>query len=460
MALKEKASELRQGRATLIDEARTILERSEKDNRPLTVDERNRHEYICGDGKQNPGEAHRLAERISQIERMIAIDGKPVEGEERSGREPLPHEDLGNVGTRHRYSLMAAVKCRFHGRPVDGLEGEVHAELVKRTGKNALGFLMPYSTRAALNSPERRSRMSEAERRNLDSTQGAGAVPTILDKDWIELLRNKMVCKDAGMREIFDIEGRFAIPRQTGASTGYWVGESGAPTGTNQTLDQVVFTPKTLGAFTDISRRYFELANLSSPEEFVKEDLTAVLGRGVDLAAINGTGQANQPLGILQNSNITGTRTIALGTNGGAPTFAALVNLYTMVKRGNAGDLGEFAYVGNADVEGTCATTAKIGSTFPIFILEDGKIYAKRFLSSQQVPSNLTKGSGSSLSAIVGGVWNQLVAAYWSAVDILVDPYTGSSSGTVRIVSLQDMDVQVRHNEAFAVIVDMVSDQQ
>lgn len=460
MALKEKASELRQQRATLIDEARIILEKSDRENRGLTVDERNRHEWVCGDGKQNPGEAHRLAERISQIERQIAIDGKPVEGEERGRRDPLPHEDAGNVGTRHRYSLMNAVKCRFQGQPVSGLEGEVHAELVKRTGKNPLGFLMPYSTRAAINSPERRAKMTDYERRALDSTQGAGAVPTILDKDWIELLRHQMVMKDAGMREIFDIEGRFAIPRQSAAATAYWVGESGAPTGTNQTLDQCVFTPKTIGAFTDISRRYFELGNLQSPEEFVKEDLTAILGRGIDLAALNGTGAQNQPLGILQNTAITGTRTISLGTNGGAPTWAALVNLYTMVKRGNAGALGEFSYVGNADVEGTLATTAKIGSTFPIFLLEDGKVYAKRFLSSQQVPSNLTKGSSSNLSAIVGGVFNQLVAAYWSAVDMLVDPFTGSSSGTVRIVALQDMDVQVRHNEAFAVIVDMQSDQQ
>lgn len=449
MALKEKASELRQARAKLVDEARLILEKSEADKRALTVDERNRHEWVCGDGKENPGEAYRLAERISQIERTIAIDGRPVEGEDGRRSDPLPHEDAGNVKAR-RYSMMKAVKCRYQGRPVDGLEGEVHQELCKRSGKNPLGFLMPYSVRGVL---------TDVERRALDSTQGAGSIPTILGKDWIELLRNAMVVKKAGMREIMNIEGRFAIPRQNAAATAYWVGESGSPTGTNQTLDQVVFTPKTIGAFTDISRRYFELANLDSPDEFVMEDLTAIIGRGVDLAALNGSGQANQPLGILQNTGITATRTISLGTNGGAPTWASLVNLYTVVSRGNAADLGEFAFIGNADVRGTLATTAKIGSTFPIFLLEDGKVYGFTLHQTQQLPNNITKGSGSSLSPIVGGIWNQLVAAYWSGVDILVDPYTGSSSGTVRIVSLQDMDLQVRHNEAFAVISDMVSNQ-
>ena len=98
--------------------------------------------------------------------------------------------------------MMNAVKCRFQGRPVNGLEGEVHAELVKRHGEERAGLPDAVSTRGALN---------DAERRALDSGTGGGAVPTILGKDWIELLRNQMVLKAAGMREVFDIEGRFAI---------------------------------------------------------------------------------------------------------------------------------------------------------------------------------------------------------------------------------------------------------
>ena len=279
---------------------------------------------------------------------------------------------------------------------------------------------MPYRTRGPL---------QESEKRALDSVQGGGSVPTILDKDWIELLRNRMVVAKAGMREVHDVVGKFAIPRQNAAATAYWVAESGAPTGTNQTLDQVLFTPHTIGAFTDISRRFFELAILDSGEEFVKEDLTAILARGMDLAALNGSGGSAQPLGILQNTAITVTRTLALGTTGGAPTWAALVNLFTFVARGNAADLGEFSYIGNADVEGTLATTAKIGSTFPIYLLEDGKVYSRPFLSTQQLPNNLSKGGTGNLSPIIGGIWNQLVAAFWSGVDILVDPYTGSSPG-------------------------------
>ena len=442
--MKEKAYELRQKRAALLDESKTIVDRSIKENRNVTPDEQVRLDSIYTEGET-------LAKQISTIERHIAIERNGPEPSEKRWT-PLPHEDPNNAKGR-RYSILRAAKCFAEKRNFDGLEAEVSQELAHRTGKSPQGFLMPYGNRATLLMNMR------GEQRALDSTAGTGSIPTILDADWIELLRNAMKVKQAGATEIMDLQGKFAIPRQNAASSAYWVAESGAPTGSNQTLDQVLFTPHTIGAFTDISRRFFELTILDSGEEFVKKDLTAVLGRGVDLAALNGTGASNQPLGILQNTGITSTRTVALGTNGGVPTWAAMVELHTIVARGNAADLGPTAYLGNADVGGTLATTAKIGSTFPVFLLEDGKVYNKPFLETNQLPNNLTKAGGSNLSPIVYGVWNQLVMAYWSGVDILIDPYTGSSSGTVRIVALQDMDIQPRHNEAFSVVVDMISNQ-
>jgi hypothetical protein len=48
------------------------------------------------------------------------------------------------------------------------------------------------------------------------------------------------------------------------------------------------------------------------------------------------------------------------------------------------------------------------------------------------------------------GNWADLMIGYWSGVDINVDTSTGSTSGTVRIVALQDVDVAVRHGESFA----------
>ena len=45
----------------------------------------------------------------------------------------------------------------------------------------------------------------------------------------------------------------------------------------------------------------------------------------------------------------------------------------------------------------------------------------------------------------------------WGSLDIMVDPYTGSTAGTVRVVALQDVDVAVRNIESFATMVDALT---
>lgn len=444
----DRAYELRQKRAKAEDVKRELCERSEKENRTLTASEKETFEV-------NDTESRSLAERISTLDRLNAIE--QIGDNPTRQSSPLPHEDLGNSG-KHRYSILKAVRqAASKGmEPLDGIELEVSQELSRRTKKTTQGFLMPMGStprnmRAA-------SRFGRHEQRALDTTSGTGSIKTIYDSEWIELLRNRMVVMAAGAREILDLQGKFAIPRQSAAATGYWLAESGAPTGSNQTLDQVLFTPKTVGAFTDISRRFFELTTLTSGEEFVKEDLTMIIARAIDLAALNGTGASNQPLGILQNTAITTTNTVPLGTNGGVPTLAALIGQETQVTRANA-DVGDLCYIVNGDGRGTLKSTPKIGSTYPVYLWEYDELNGYPALVTQQLPNNLTKGSGTALSPIIFGNWMDLILAYWSGLDILVDPYTGSSSGTVRIVALQDMDIQVRHPLSFSVIVDMISNQ-
>lgn len=458
---RAKAYELRQKRATLLDETRTIVERAERENRELKPDEKE-----AFDAKHE--EALSLGKRISTIERQEAVERIGFDDPGLRKSNPLPHEDPNNTGFgKHRYSVVKAIAevaeakrankgIQKGGPGLSGLELEVSQELAKRSDKGpANDFFVPLGN----SRPGKRDHngMRGTERRNLDSTAGAGSIPTILDKEWIEILRNKMVVMAAGAREVKNLQGKFAIPRQNQAATGQWVGEGGAPAGSNQTLDQVLFTPHTFGAFTDISRRFFDLSNIDG-EEFVMDDLAAIIARGYDLAALNGTGSANQPLGIMQNSAITSTQTVALGTNGGNPTFSALVELETIVARGNA-DVGDLAYVMNADGRGTLKTTAKIGSTFPVFLWDNNEVNGYAAYATQQLPNTLAKGSGTGLSPILYGNWRDLILAFWTGLDLLVDPYTGSSSGTVRVVGLQDGDVQVRHFQSFSCILDMISNQ-
>jgi HK97 family phage major capsid protein len=427
--------ELLRQRAGKVTEARETLKRAETESRAMTPEE-------AADVDRLTGEAEALGEQIARRQRFAALEAQVGADGNRTG-DPLPHQ----TEKRHEYSILRAIRCLMNHRQLDGLEGEVSQELQKRRGRGVQGngFVLPLDLPMASKRAEKRS--------GFDTTAGAGGIPTILDTTYIDLLRNRMVVRQAGARVLSDMVGNFSIPRQSAAGSAYWVAEGGAPTGSNQTVDQVQFTPKTVGAYTDISRRLAEQLNADA-EQFVRDDLAAIVARGVDLAALNGTGASNQPKGVLQTSGIG---SVAVGTNGGSPTNAVIVGLETAVATANA-DLGALSYITNAKVRGTLKQTAKIGSTYPVFLMDDkGQVNGYNCFITNQLPSSLTKGTGTGLSPLVYGNWNDLVIAFWSGLDVIVDPYTGSNAGTVRIVTLQDCDVNLRHPESFAACVDIAT---
>jgi HK97 family phage major capsid protein len=210
--------------------------------------------------------------------------------------------------------------------------------------------------------------------------------------------------------------------------------------------------PKSVAAFTDISRKLL-LQSSIDVEAFVRNDLATVLALAIDLAALHGSGSAPEPKGIV---NQTGVAVVAIGADGGAPTWAHIVSLETEIAQDNA-DIGALAYMTNAKVRGKLKQTEKATNTAQ-FVWENGPQNAPlngyRALVSNQVKSDLTKGSGTGLSAIFFGNWRDLIIGQWGTLDMLVDPYTGGTTGTVRVIAFQDIDIAVRHGESFSVVLD------
>jgi len=69
----------------------------------------------------------------------------------------------------------------------------------------------------------------------------------------------------------------------------------------------------------------------------------------------------------------------------------------------------------------------------------------------------LTKGTGSNLSALIYGNWADALIGEWGTLDVLVDPYTSSASGTVRVSVFQTADVAIRHAESFSAMQDAIT---
>jgi len=367
-----------------------------------------------------------------------------------------PQQPTAEIGMTHeeakRFSFMRAINALANpgdrkAQEAARFEREASDTFAAKVGKSAQGFFVPV----------------EVQKRDMTAGTGSAGGYTVatdlLASSFIDLLRNRMMVMRMGAQMLTGLVGNIAIPRQTGGATAYWVAESGAPTESAPTFDQVAMSPKTVGAFSDISRKLL-LQSSIDVESFVRNDLATVLALAIDSAAISGTGTSNQPTGILSTSGIGD---VAGGTNGLDPTFAHIVELWSDIAIANA-DFGNTGILTNAKVIGKLMTTLKTsgvaGYVVEGFPSADGltSVAGLRGGVSNQVPSNLTKGTSSGVcSAIISGNWNDLIIGQWGALDLMVDPYTGSTSGTVRVVALQDVDVAVRHAVSFSAMKDALT---
>ena len=323
-----------------------------------------------------------------------------------------------------------------------GFELEVCEAAAEKAHRSPMGFFVPFD-------------VLTRDLTKGTATAGGNLVATdLLSESFIDTLRNRLKVQQAGASILNGLVGDVAIPRQSGTSTAYWVDEGSALTESAQTFDQVSLSPKTLGAYTDFTRRLM-LQSSTDIEQLVRRDLARVLAVEVDRAAINGSGSSNEPTGIL---NVSGIGDVAGGTNGAAPTYAHIVELLSDVANANA-DAGNLAYLTNSKVRGKLLQVEKASSTGQ-FVFEapqggeDGRMLGYPTYVSNNVPSNLTKGTTSDASAIIFGNFSDLLIGTWGQLDILVDNTSLSTSGGIRVVAFYDVDIAVRHAESFSAMKD------
>lgn len=256
---------------------------------------------------------------------------------------------------------------------------------------------------------------------------------------FIELLRNRLLVRQLGARVLTGLEGNMSIPKQTGGATAYWLNEGDDATESQQAVGQVAMTPKTVGAYTEFTRRMLLQSSLDV-ENFVRDDLAKTLATEIDRAALNGSGSGGEPLGIL---NTTGIGSVTITTQ--TFTFGKMVDLESAVATDNA-DLGSLAYLANAADRGRMKQTEKASSTGQ-FIWGNmagqpgvGEVNGYPAYATNQLADD----------AVIFGNWEDLLIGEWGVLDILVNPYAKDTNGGVRVTSFQDVDVVVRHAESFA----------
>ncbi len=357
-------------------------------------------------------------------------------------------------GEAKRYSIARAIFAAS-GELDSGFEIDVSQQIARNLPQgykpNGSGVFFPTNLPVMA--------LSESQRAAIVAGTGTigGNLTFTQPGSFIELLRNKTMVLQAGATLLPGLRSSVSFPKQSGSGTFYWVGENSGSdvTESNMTFALVSLTPKTGAATQAFSRQLLTQAeHVPEIEQLMRNDLVSIHARAIDLSAIAGLGSSNQPLGVTKN---TGVGTVALGTHGAVPTYDTFVDLEVAIANGNVD--GTPAYLTTPSIAGKLKKTQKFATTNGEAVwnggLVMGAVNGGRGFGTKQVPSTLTKGTSTTIChAIVAGVFEHLMIGEFGAAEIITDVFSKKKQGLIEVTSFQMVDVALRYDEAFQVVLD------
>ncbi|QFT30101.1 Phage capsid family protein [Labrenzia sp. THAF82] len=406
----KKLIELREKRAVKVDEMRNLHAKDK-----LEANEEERFTAL-------EREVSDIDRQIAREERMAMFEREDQRSEAVNGGE-LDRE-LRN------YSLSAAITGALSGR-LTGREAEIDQELKRgresRSGASGIHIAVP--SEILLGSEKRNQTVGT-------DIAGGYTVATNL-ASMADRFRPALKVESLGATILRGLTGFLDLPNLASSGTAGWVAENGDATRSAATFEKVSMAPQTVAGEYQLSRRLMLQSN-EAIEAVLRRDLGFLLAQALDLTAINGSGVAPEPLGIL---NTTGVATVTTEAEFSDTTANLIAEL-------ELDDItGTGAFLTNPTV---MKDVRKLkdgdGHTFSLTeLFHNGRVEI-----SSQVPTDI--GVGSDKSALIYGQWGELYLGYWSAVDILINPYHPdvASNGGALLHAFLDADVAVRHPEAFS----------
>lgn len=358
-----------------------------------------------------------------------------AEMESRGAAAPLD-TSVAELGLSQRetrsYSMLRAIRAAadkdWSGA---GFELECHRALEQKIGRQARGFFVPLEVQ--------QRQLPRAGKRDLTvgtSTAGGFLVATEnVASSFIDLLRARSRVIALGAVSLTGLVGNVNLPKQTGAATHFWLStEATAITESQQTIGQLAMTPKTVGAYTEISR-LLTLQSSPDAEGLVNDDFSKVLALAIDGAAISGSGASGQPTGVISTAGIGAVTGTSLG-------YAGIVEFQTDVATANA--LGErSAYLTTPAVAGLLMQRQRFASTdSPLWMgsVLDGLVAGFQASSSTQVPA----------ANMLFGDFSQIIIGNWGVLEIETNPYANFAAGIIGVRAMASVDIGIRQAGAFS----------
>lgn len=306
--------------------------------------------------------------------------------------------------------------------------------------------------------------LTQATQKAIDTgTAGSGGgyvIPQEYVADIIELIRAETVVIKAGATVLDGLQGSpIRIPKQTGSGTVYWIGQNADITKADATFGEIQMTPKTMAMRMQFSNLLNILAN-PAIEQLIRNDFALAAALELDRVSLRGSGASNQPLGLANMAGI-GTYEVLAGAGGGDYTRFHALRHVGVVEDKNA-LRGRLGFVTNPKIrrklmnERIAQYSGDTGGQYVILPmsaqqLQDNLGYP--MLTTTQIPSNIDAGGGNvDATEVYFGNWAELMIGMWGAMEILSTNIGGNAwaQNAIEVRLVQNMDVQIRHAESFA----------
>jgi HK97 family phage major capsid protein len=388
-----------------------------------------------------------------------AATAAPAAPERRPARFTLTERELKEYNLAR--AILTAAKNQegtekdSFQREEDCFELSISREIEKtatRTGQRHGGIFVPWNISVGDVSRTR----SMKQRAGLDTaTTNKGAELKFTEPGaFIEFLYNSMRVKELGAQVVTGLRDNVAFPKQTGKSSGTWVGENPGSdvADSNLTLGQVPSSPKTYQSSTSYSRQLLA-QGVVDVDTMVRRDLAHDMALAIDFAAIAGPTGGNSPVGLMNTSGITSFVLNGDSGNGATPDYTDVVHMVEQLEDTNADQLGDPGWLTTPSIKSLLKLTPQLANTIALPAWRDDSTLAGyEARSSNQVPKTGTRGSTSNNHALILGVWKTMVIGMWgSGFELIVDPFRLKKQGMIELTTFVLGDVILKYPQAFVV---------
>lgn len=380
---------------------------------------------------------------------------------------PTPEErDLAKYDAS---KVLRAAAAMAGGLPAEnalnGLELEMHQEAVNEM-RNARvqpqgGAIIPsvilnHRGKQKLDAIQKRAAIAVGSSGSPGEAWGGVATDVA---PWVAALWAQGYMGKLGITPMTGLVGELKTLR-SGTSTFTFKTETATAADGNPDNDYFTLTPHRLPGYIDVTKQ--ALIEWPGASGWVMDNIEQGILAALQKSIVQGAGSSGDLTGLLSlgvTQYYAGGAGTTSGTNpdGAALVYADFVNMMAGVAGSNVNP-DNVQFLINSAVMGKAFNVVAF-SNIQAPLIANGNVQniGRPYVVSNHVPSNLTKGSGTALSAMICGDFSGAVVGQWGGIEILPDPYTQATAGSTRFHVSSFWDFNVKQLGMFTKMKDIVT---